>query len=314
MSGFAITFLAMVVFALGLVFLLGQYLIRRSMGPIELLQKATGRIASGEFGHTVTIQSGDEFEDLGKAFNEMSIKLEESQRLLLRTARLGTMDQMASGFVHEVKQPMSAIYGLVQLIALKVEDKEILKLLQTVKKAVESLNTTLDRFSSFSKDKPMKIGPLDINDIVREIYLLQSIRFSKRGITVEQELAPGLSLIDGDARSLQQVVSNLLVNALDAVEAGKKEKPTVTVRTWQDHNSVSLEIRDNGCGMTQEVQEKIFDPFYTTKSTEKGTGIGMAIVESIVTQHQAKIELESEEGAGTAFRITFPVPKGGVKA
>ncbi len=310
-KGFFIVFPAMVIFSLGLVFMIGQYLLRRSMGPIEILQDATKRIAGGDFGHTIDIQSGDEFEDLGGAFNEMSRRLQESKQMLLRTARLSTMGQMASGFVHEVKQPLSAIYGLAQLITLKEKDEENLRMLNTMATAIQNLDTTLNRFSSFSKDKPIEKIPLEVNAVIDEVCRLLSIRFAERSISIQRELDEDLPMITGDRRGLQQVLSNLLVNALDALEGKEKEDLRVVIRTRSQNEQVIMEVSDNGCGMSAGVCKKIFDPFYTTKSPEKGTGIGMAIVEAIVHQHNAEIFLESEIGIGTTFRIVFPAKTGG---
>ena len=307
---FVWTFPALIVFSLGLVFMLGQYLIRRNMGPIETLKKATERIAGGELGHNVGIESGDEFEDLGRAFNQMSRRLEEGQRLLIRTARMGTMGQMASGFVHEVRQPLSAIMGLVQLVMLKEENPENLESLETVIGAVHDLDTIVGRFRSFSQETPMEKTAVNLNDVVQDVFRLLSIRFRKRGIVCRLELQESYVKVWGDYRSLQQVLSNLMINALDELVEKEDGDPQLVIRTQSANGRSTLTVTDNGRGISAEVREHMFDPFFTTKSADKGTGLGMAIVESIVHQHDANLVLESAVGKGTTIRIDFPSTPG----
>ncbi len=308
---FVWTFPALVIFSLGLVFMLGQYLIRRNMGPIEVLQNATGRIAEGEFGHNVDIDSGDEFEDLGSAFNAMSRRLEEGQKLLVRTARMGTMGQMASGFVHEVRQPLSAMMGHVQLVMLKDRDPDTLESMETVLGAIENLDRIISRFRTFSQETPMEKVTLNLNDVIQEVYRLLSIRFRKRAIECRLELHDGYVKVWGDYRSLQQVLSNLMINALDELEEKEDGQPVLAIQTQAADDHATLTVIDNGRGIPEDIHEKMFDPFFTTKSADKGTGLGMAIVESIVHQHDANMELESAVGAGTTIRIVFPsTPQG----
>lgn len=305
MADFKLIFPALIIFSLGLVVLLGQYLIRRSTDPIETLQDGTRRIAAGEFGYEVDIRSGDEFEELGRSFNEMSRKLDESKALIIRAARMGTMGQMASGIVHEVKQPLSAIYGHVQLALMDPLEQRTIESLRTVLTAVEALDVTLNRFRSFSQDAPMALKPLALNAVVEEVITLLNIRFKKCGVPCRLELAPGLPKILADRRGVQQILSNLLINALDALEETQSEAPAVVVATRLSTAGVMLEVSDNAGGIPTEIQDKIFDPFFSTKTPEKGTGLGMAIIETIVHQHDADIILDSTPGEGTKIRITF---------
>ncbi len=308
------TFSALIIFSLGLVFMLGQYLIRKNMGPIETLQNATARIAEGEFGHNVTIESDDEFEDLGRAFNEMSRRLEEGRRLLIRTARMGTMEQMASGFVHEVRQPLSAIMGIVQLVMLKEENSENLESLETVIGAVEDLDMIISRFRSFSQESPVEKVALNLNDVVQDVYRLLSIRFRKQRIECRLELQESFVRVWGDFRNLQQVLSNLMINALDELAEKEDGQPLLVIGTHSDEDHAILTVTDNGRGISADIREKMFDPFFTTKPADKGTGLGMAIVESIVHQHGASLQLDSAVGEGTTVRIVFPgIPEGGTE-
>ena len=125
-------------------------------------------------------------------------------------------------------------------------------------------------------------------------------------VSCNVEKKQNLPSILGDRNSLQQVLINLMINAMDALEGRKDEKPMVTVRTYSENGKVCVEVKDNGSGIPRELQEKIFDPFFTTKGPEKGTGLGLAIIASILHQHHAGISVESEVGKGTQFKVSFP--------
>ena len=117
---------------------------------------------------------------------------------------------------------------------------------------------------------------------------------------------PNLPPVCGDNQKLKQVMTNLLINAIDACEETPADKRTIIITAFSSSDKVMLEITDNGCGIPEEIQDRIFDPFFTTKSAEKGTGLGMAIVHSILKKHNAAIQVISDVGRGTTFRISFP--------
>jgi signal transduction histidine kinase len=148
--------------------------------------------------------------------------------------------------------------------------------------------------------------PLSLNEVVEATYALLEHQLQMKGVYCTVEKQEALPSILGDRNSLQQVLTNLIINSMDALEGKKDEKPTVTVRTYTQNGRVCVDVKDNGTGIPKDIQEKIFDPFFTTKGPEKGTGLGLAIIASILHQHRAGISLESEVGKGTAFVISFP--------
>jgi len=307
MSKFKISFSIVIVLSLGLVFFLSMSLIKRSTEPIETLMEATREIANGSFGLKVSINSKDEFETLGTAFNEMSEKLRETQALLVKTARMSTMGQMAGGIMHEIKQPLTAISLQLQMALMKEpSDNDQRKRLETSLSAVERLNAILGKFRSFShvSEKAMKsVSLIEVINIVLELFE-HELRLKNIDCAMESE--DGLPFILGDSQGLQQVISNLLMNAMHALEEKQDDQRRITFKTYSIENNICLEINDNGSGIPEEIRGRIFDPFFTTKGPDKGTGLGMAIVESVLHKHHARIEVESEVGIGTKFRIVFP--------
>lgn len=308
MTNFSLTFPVVIVFTLGLVFFLSMSLIRKNMEPIEILKNAAKKISEGSFGHRVEIKSGDEFEYLGEDFNIMSCRLKEGKELLINAAKMSTMGQMAAGIIHEIKQPLSAIYGHLQLAMLPASDEnEKRESLNTALKAVSRLNSILDRFRSFSAPSKENMDVMSLNESVRQIHELLNHELLMKNIDCSIELEKDIPPIYGDRLGLQQVISNLVINAIQALEEKPDGSRRIIISSFLNEEKVSLTIEDNGCGIPADLQKRIFDPFFTTKTPDKGTGLGMPIVQSILHRHRAAIEIRSEENTGTIFTITFPI-------
>ncbi len=306
MAHFRSMFPPILTLSLALVFALSSNLIRRSLVPIEILKEATRRIGEGAFGYEVVIRSGDEFETLASSFNHMSAKVKEGQDLLVKAAKLSTMGQMAAGIMHEVKQPLTAISGLIQLALMKEASPDGKSRLETAMLAVNRLNGILTRFKSFSRMSEEVMQPVSLTEVLEQVTRLleHQLMMCKTECKVEHEgKLPGIM---GDPQALQQVFSNLIINAADALETKTSGQRLIKVRTLPREDKVVVEVEDNGCGIPEEIRRKIFDPFFSTKPPEKGTGLGMAIIESILHKHNASIQLESEVGVGTKFTLIFP--------
>jgi signal transduction histidine kinase len=293
-----------------LVFLVVSYLsvslIRKSLVPIEILRQGTLKIADGQFGYTLDIKSGDEFENLGEAFNDMSKRLKEGRALLVQAAKMGTIGQMAAGVVHEIGQPLNSIFGFVDLLGMHPLTPKQQKYLDVIRKELVRLNEIIRKFRSFSRTADEKMDPLSVNQLIDDTYNLMSHQVKNKGIRFVISKGEKLPPIRGDKNSLEQVFINLTINAVHALEEKKDAEPMITIATRIKDGCVCVDVKDNGSGIAKEIQSHIFDPFFTTKSEEKGTGLGLAIIDSILHKHQAKIELNSEIGVGTRFRIIFP--------
>jgi len=288
--------------------LLSVTLIRKNLVPIETLRKGTQQIADGEFGIEVDIRSGDEFETLGQAFNEMSRKLKEGRALLVQSAKMGAVGQMAAGVVHEIGQPLTSISGLIDLLKISNPTEESKKHLDLMKSEMDRLVGIISRFKTFARVSEEKMVPLSLNQVVEGTAALLAHQMEMKHMDCVVDKAQNLPAIMGDQNSLQQVLINLMINAVDALEEKKGGSRTIHVSTSLEGDNVILRIADNGPGIPEEMQERIFDPFFTTKKEGKGTGLGLAIIGSILNQHGAHVSVESEVGSGTTFVITFPVP------
>jgi signal transduction histidine kinase len=154
-----------------------------------------------------------------------------------------------------------------------------------------------------------KTGPsgasVDVNEIIRLTLRLRGYSLRTAGVIAETDFGVDVPEIEGDDQKLQQVILNLVVNAEQAMRRSKEKRLVLRTRQWGDH--VTIEIVDTGCGMTEDVRQRIFEPFFTTKPAGDGTGLGLSVSYGIVDAHGGSIDVESEPGRGTCFRITLPV-------
>jgi signal transduction histidine kinase len=312
-SSFKLFFILMVLLTFWVVALLSVALIRKSLVPIETLRAATDRIAEGELGTRVNIDSGDEFETLGRSFNEMSRKLEEGQRLLVQSAKMSAFGQMSAGVVHEIGQPLTSLLGLVELMLDEPMNDEQRSQLEMFQSELVRLKEMIIKFKSFSRAPEGVQEEVDLNRLLEETHRLLEHQFHMKGIEFVMKKGDGLPSVRGDRSGLQQVLVNLTINAMDALEEDPEGQGLIRVRTYALNGRVCLSISDNGPGIPKEIQDRIFDPFFTTKPAGEGTGLGLAIIHSIVHQHHGTIRLDTDPDSGTRFVVELPAngPSGG---
>jgi signal transduction histidine kinase len=155
----------------------------------------------------------------------------------------------------------------------------------------------------FTRQVPQMQADVDLNKIIsEELYFFES-QCAKQGIKLVRSLQPNLAPLNGDPAQLNQVLVNLVVNAIQAMPNGG----TLTISTVSDQAHMRLLVEDTGVGMNEETKKKIFIPFFTTKEVGKGTGLGLSVVHGIVTSHGGQIRVESQPGRGSRFEVSFPI-------
>lgn len=303
---FTYIFVLLLLLTFASIVLFSYRVIRRRTVPIETLKQSAGRIANGEFGHRVSIASGDEFEDLSAAFNDMSEKLKQSRTLLMQAAKMSTFGQMGAGIVHEIGQPLNAISGYAELLQLGVSPEKHRHYLETICSQTQRLTKIVSKFKIFSRSSGETFECLDILKILENTNDLMDHTLKMKSVHLKLPEAESLPPVWGDRDGLQQVFLNLIVNAVDALEEKPVGERLIAIDTHTDSDMVHVDICDNGCGIPPEHQASIFDPFFTTKSEGKGTGLGLSIISSIIHKHAGKISLSSDVGEGTRFAIALP--------
>ncbi len=236
---------------------------------------------------------------------------EEKTRLrnqLRHADRLATIGQLAAGVAHELNEPLANVLGFAQL-ALKTEGlpSQTGEDLQNIETAALHAREVIRKLMFFGRQMPQRTERVDLNDVIEDgLYFLTS-RCIKAGVTVDRDLHSELPSVSADPSQLNQVLVNLVVNAIQAMPKGG----VLGLRTAREEEHVSLVVTDTGDGMSSEVREKAFLPFFTTKDVDQGTGLGLPVAHGIITSHGGTIEVESEPGQGTRFTVRLPVTEHG---
>lgn len=299
--------------------------------PINEIQKGARRVANGDMEYKIDVDSNDEMKELAKAFNRVTEmfneintnldrKVEEKTRELRRSERLAGVGFLAAGVAHEINNPLSAISMAAESLSMRSYDlfsqcsqedaddaNEYLDMIQ--RESVRCQEIT-ERLLSFARSQDQPKQPTCLNMIVNEVLQMLShiSKFKDRNIQFEPiEMAD----VEVNSSEIKQVVLNLAANALQAMKAGGTLQ--IKIEKWQ-HRAV-VRFIDDGCGMSPEVLEHLFDPFYTNRADGSGTGLGLSITHRIVTEHHGNLEAFSEgEGKGSTFILTLPYKQPSQKA
>jgi PAS domain S-box-containing protein len=264
------------------------------------LSKIPMRLGGDEITHVITI--GED--------------VTESRRIqgqIMQSEKLAAIGQLAAGVMHEINNPLATISACVAAIEGRVntlagaEKSAVDEYLEIIDKEVDRCTRIVDGLLDFSRPKGKAKGRVALNALVEEtLFLLKHHQRFKR-LTLVRELDPGIPATQGNAEQLTQVLMALLLNAVDAVD---ERRGQLTIRTGRNPNhadEVVVEIEDNGVGIPRADQSKIFEPFYTTKPPGRGTGLGLSICYGIVEDHRGRIEVDSQPGRGSIFRVFLPV-------
>lgn len=223
---------------------------------------------------------------------------------LRHTDRLATIGQLAAGVAHELNEPLGNVLGFAQL-ALKAPGvpEQVRSDLGRIVQASLHGREIIRKLLVFARQAPASKQPTALNAVVEEAMFLLEAGCENGGIRFVRELAVDLPTVDADPVQVRQVVTNLVINAMQAITGAG----VITVRTDVDREAIVLAVADTGSGMEPEVLRRVFDPFFTTKDVGQGTGLGLAVVQGIVTGHAGSIEVESKPGRGSEFRVRLPL-------
>ena len=240
--------------------------------------------------------------------------LRRSQLLMRRTDRLRSLETMAGGFAHEIRNPLTSIKTFVQLAPDRRDDVEFMEQFsQVVCEDVERIERLVHEILDYARYMTPKLTQESLNDVVSSCLYFIEVKASSKAITIQKELAPDLPYVKLDRQQIKQVLLNLFINAMEAI--GSEQGGRLSVRTRKLVKSVNepwvqIEVEDSGPGIEPHDLDHIFDPFYTTKhesGEREGTGLGLTIAHQIVQEHGGYVEVFSEVGHGTKFMVSLPV-------
>jgi signal transduction histidine kinase len=250
------------------------------------------------------------FEQLQQAYEELKRKSEA----LIQNEKLSAIGQLAAGVAHELNNPLTAVLGFAQVIYEKLKhhtpngwsEAEHARLMQALENMMQGVYRARDIISTLLRfartSDPSHRCLVDINQVLRDTFVFTEHALLRHGLVLNRQLAPELPPVWGNPARLQQVFTNLLINAQQATPSGGVI--TVSTEPSEDPKGVWVHVADSGKGIPEEELERIFEPFYTRK--EEGTGLGLSITRQIVLEHNGTIQVKSEVGQGSCFSVFLP--------
>jgi len=235
-------------------------------------------------------------------------QLKESQEQLIQAEKLTSLGQMAASIAHELNNPLAGVLVYTKLLSKKVAHdtfmkEEALSYLSKMESEVSRSSRIIRNLLDFARQTEPALRLVDINQVLEQALSLVSHQAQLQNIEVIRELSPSLPKVTADFDQLQQVFTNLSLNAIQAMPDGGR----LTLRSSVVDNEIMVAVQDTGCGISKENLAKLFTPFFTTKEKGKGVGLGLAVVHGIIERHRGKVKVQSEVGKGTTFSVYLEV-------
>jgi signal transduction histidine kinase len=299
--------------------------------PLKRLFVGMMRIKDGNFSPLPLKNQKDEIGVLLVAFNVMATELENARKQLKEEAqsrrhvqaalqeadKLITIGQMSAGLAHEIGSPLQILKGRAEhLLLCAGQPEEVIRHAQILASQTERITRIVQQLLEFTRRRPPHFTRIDLREPVNAVLNLLEYEAHKKQVELSYEAEKDLPLILADSDGIQQIVLNLVSNALSATGTGGRivvaiePYQTGTDRTHSEAvEALQLTVRDNGYGMSQNILEHLFEPFFTTRHEQGGVGLGLAVARSIVTAHDGSIKAESSPGQGSIITIILPVEK-----
>jgi signal transduction histidine kinase len=289
--------------------------------PMVELQQKIAQLGSGDLSVAVSFaRRNDEIGDLGRNFNQMVVQLRESrneiERLhhtqMSRAEHMATLGEMATGLAHEIRNPLAGIAGVIEIIGRDLPTSSPARaVVKDVRQEIARINRIVTDLLQTARPHPPKVRKSDLNTTVEHAVMLGRQQALAKSVEITLHKDSSLPEVEHDSDQIHQVLLNLLLNALQAIDLpakGQSGKIAVTVKP-QGAMTV-VEVADNGRGIAPDHLPNIFRPFYTTKGD--GTGLGLSLARRIVEDHHGRIDVSSTLGKGTTFAVVLPLQRSAV--
>jgi C4-dicarboxylate-specific signal transduction histidine kinase len=233
----------------------------------------------------------------------ITAQLKHHQQAMIQHEKMVAMGQMAAGVTHEIANPLASMDSLLQLLQRK-PDRIRPEAVQTLREQIDRINQIIQQMKTFAHPENVQQQTAALNEVVEQS--LHMVRFDARlkHVEVERQFSPDVGVLSFIPQALQQVMVNLIINALDAM--AETPQPRLVVRTARHDGWCTVEVADNGTGIASEHMGRLFEPFFTTKPVGKGTGLGLSISYSLIQRQGGSITVRSHPGRGTSFIIRLP--------
>jgi signal transduction histidine kinase len=322
------------IFAIGtLAMVVVGYLISQSIAnPILKLRSLTQSVAAGDLNQSSGLNRTDEIGELAEAFDVMTLRLRErtatadrlyeeaiqtnkelaetnerlrtTQLQLIQSEKLAAIGQLTAGIVHDVKNPLTVIKGVAELLLYEDQlNAEIKSELSLIRESALKANNIVSDLLKFSRQSKPEMGEQDMRETIDTALRLTAYPIRKAHVQVTKDLPDQPVIMTYDVQQIEQVLVNIISNAVQAMQGGG----TLRVNLSQSDGLVAIAIQDTGTGISPEHLTRIFDPFFTTKPEGEGTGLGLSVSYGIISNHSGRIEVDSEMGQGSTFTIILPM-------
>jgi two-component system, NtrC family, sensor kinase len=286
--------------------------------PMVELQQKIAQLGSGDLTASVSFANrNDEIGDLGRNFNQMVKQLRESREEIERLHRtqmsraehMATLGEMATGLAHEIRNPLAGIAGVIEIIGRDLPGSSPARaVVKDVRQEISRINHIVTDLLQTARPHPPKVRKSDLNTTVEHAVMLGRQQALSRSTEIALRKDPSLPEVEHDSDQIHQVLLNLLLNALQAIDVNGK----VSVTVERKGTNAVIEVADNGRGIPPDHLLSIFRPFYTTRGD--GTGLGLSLARRIVEDHQGRIDVTSTLGKGTTFQVILPLQRAAVPA
>jgi two-component system NtrC family sensor kinase len=312
----------------------------RAFRPLTELTRLTGGILDGRYGETIAVEGKGEVADLAHAFNRMSISLERANseisewnrmlesrvedksneiekihRQMVEVEKLAAMGQLAAGVAHELNNPLTGIMGYSE-IALEIyrnkppeaitpqDAAKMIAYFGHIEALSQRCRVIILDMLKFARAHTEEFHDIHLSETVRQTLVFLEKQLARSNVKVAADLPENLPFIRGNGLQMQQVFTNLILNAAQAMPGGG----TLKIRTRRKGNVLEAEFVDHGTGIGPDHLHRIFEPFFTTKPVGEGTGLGLSVSYGIVKHHGGEIRVASEPGKGSTFTVILPLP------
>lgn len=279
--------------------------------PLEKFSRAAKEVARGHYAESeLPTERSDEIGAFARAFQRMILDIKERERnialssmKLSHASRLASLGQMGASIAHEVKNPLTSMIGYARVLKDKLSEPQLQEAAEIIQNEGERCNQILQQMLRFARQEGSEKRPYSLQEVLQSTLLLLKSEAKTKQIQIKNEVTEDAILM-GTPQHIQQVVMNLIVNAIHASPSGA----SIEVNADHDLEWLKLHITDHGSGIPKNIRGRIFDPFFTTKTGTEGTGLGLSVAKEMIQDQGGNLSFETEEGQGTRFTVRLPLP------